>query len=204
MSSSTSIALADAKTKKSSPLKGKIKRTSGDPDESQCSNEYCLLARRVIQNAKKYIPTLTREEIFERFGLFNEEHMRSGIIKCCYCQKILKYKSQTCYPWKDVGSIDHKIPQHEGGPNTLDNLVLSCHQCNIVKGTMNSDTFLEMFEAFDKTGKGKGGVDSSKNLKQRFLDEVWASRLANKIERVNYDLRLKKEQKKEKEQEELR
>jgi hypothetical protein len=71
-----------------------------------------------------------------------------------------------------------------------------------VKGTMNSDTFLEMFEAFEKTGKGKEGVDSSKNLKQRFLDEVWASRLANKIERVNYDLKLKKErEQKEKEKE---
>jgi hypothetical protein len=127
--------------------------------------------------------------------------MRNGI-RCCYFQKLLKYKSQTCYPWKDVGSIDHMKPQHEGGSNTLDNLVLSCHQCNIVKGTMNSDTFLEMFEAFEKTGKGKEGVDSSKNLKQRFLDEVWASRLANKIERVNYDLKLKKErEQKEKEKE---
>jgi hypothetical protein len=131
--------------------------------------------------------------------------MKDGI-KCCYCQKILKYKSQTCYPWKDVGSIEHMKPQHEGGPNILDNLALCCHQCNIVKGTMNPDTFLEMFEAFEKTGKDKEGrVDSSRNLKQRFLDEVWASRLANKIERVNYDLRLKKkekEQKKEKKDEE--
>jgi 5-methylcytosine-specific restriction endonuclease McrA len=184
-----------------SPLKGRIKRTLGDPDESQCSNEYYLKVRRIISNAKKYIPTLTRDEIIERFGLFNEESMRNGI-RCCYFQKLLKYKSQTCYPWKDVGSIDHMKPQHEGGSNTLDNLVLSCHQCNIVKGTMNSDTFLEMFEAFEKTGKGKEGVDSSKNLKQRFLDEVWASRLANKIERVNYDLKLKKErEQKEKEKE---
>jgi hypothetical protein len=67
-----------------------------------------------------------------------------------------------------------------------------------VKGTMNSDTFLEMFRAFEKAGKGKHGIDSSRNLKQRFLDEVWASRLANKIERVNYDLRLKKEQQQQK------
>ena len=62
-----------------------------------------------------------------------------------------------------------------------------------------ANTFLEMFESFDKSYK-KQGVDSSRNLKQRFLDEVWASRLANKIERVNYELRLKKEQK-EKERE---
>ena len=181
--------------RKPNPMKGKIKRTSGDPDESQCSNDYYLMARRIISNAKKYIPTLTRDEIIERFGLSNEEYMKNGI-KCCYCQKLLKYKSQTCYPWKDVGSIDHMKPQHEGGSNTLDNLVLSCHQCNIVKGTMNTDTFLEMFTSYDKSDK-KQGVDSSRNLKQRFLDEVWASRLANKIERVNYDLRLKKEKEKE-------
>lgn len=56
-----------------------------------------------------------------------------------------------------------------------------------------ADTFLEMFESFDNSDK-KEGVDSSRNLKQRFLDEVWASRLANKIERATYDLRLKKEQ----------
>jgi hypothetical protein len=153
------------------------------------------MVRRIISNAKKYIPTLTREEIIERFGLFNEENMKNGLM-CCYDQKLLKYKSQTCYPWKDVGSIDHMKPQHEGGSNTLDNLALSCHQCNVVKGTMNSDTFLEMFKAFDKMGKGKkeGGVDSSRNLKQRFLDEVWASRLANKIERVNDELRQKEKE----------
>ncbi len=181
-------------------MKGKIKRTPGDPDETKCSNEYYLMVRRIISNAKKYIPALTRDEIIEWFGLFNnEERMKSGIIECCYCQKILKYKSQTCYPWKDVGSIDHKKPQHEGGSNTLDNLALCCHQCNVVKGTMNPDTFLEIFEAFEKTGKGKEGVDSSRNLKQRFLDEVWASRLANKIERVNHDLRLKKEMKEKEE-----
>lgn len=183
--------------RRSSPLKGKIKRTPGDPDVTQCSNEYYLMARRIISNAKKYIPTLTRNQIIGWFGLFNVEHMKNGI-QCCYCQKLLKYKSQTCYPYKDVGSIDHMKPQHEGGSNTLDNLALCCHQCNVVKGTMNSDTFLEIFEAFEKAGKGKKGVDSSRNLKQRFLDEVWASRLANKIERVNDELRLKKLEKEKK------
>jgi 5-methylcytosine-specific restriction endonuclease McrA len=183
--------------RKTNPPKDKIKRTPGDPDQSQCSDEYYQMARRIISNAKKYIPTLTREEIIEWFGLFSEKHMRNGIIECCYCQKTLKYKSQTCYPWKDVGSIDHKIPQHEGGSNTLDNLALCCHQCNVVKGTMNSETFIEIFKSFDKSDK-KQGVDSSRSLKQRYLDEVWASRLANKIERVNYDLRLKKEKEKKK------
>jgi 5-methylcytosine-specific restriction endonuclease McrA len=187
--------IAIANKRRRSPLKGKIKRTLGDPDEIQCSNEYYQMARRIIQNAKKYIPTLTCEEIIDRFRLFSKEHMKNGI-ECCYCQKILKYKSQTCYPWKDVGSIDHKIPQHEGGSNTLDNLALCCHQCNVVKGTMNSKTFIEIFKSFDKSDK-KQGVDSSRSLKQRYLDEVWAARLANKIERVNYDLRLKKLQKEE-------
>jgi hypothetical protein len=59
-----------------------------------------------------------------------------------------------------------------------------------------ADTFLEMFKSFDKSYK-KQGVDGSRNLKQRFLDEVWASRLDNKIERVNYDNMLKKKQKEE-------
>jgi 5-methylcytosine-specific restriction endonuclease McrA len=188
-------------TKKTSPLKGKkIRRTPRDPDESKCSDEYYLMVRRIISNAKKYIPTLTRDDIIKHFGLFDEKCMKDGTIQCCYCQKTLKYKTQTCYPWKDVGSIDHKKPQHEGGSNTLDNLVLSCRQCNVVKGTMNSDMFLEMFKLFDKSGDKKKGIDSSRNLKQRFLDEVWASRLANKIERVKYDSRLKKErQRKEKE-----
>ena len=186
------------KIKKPNPMKGRIKRTPGDPDESRCSNEHYLMTRRIISNAKKYIPTLTRDEIIQKFRLFDEEHMKNGI-KCCYCQKTLKYKSQTCHPWKDVPSVDHMEPQHEGGPNILDNLTLCCHQCNIVKCTMNSKTFLEIFEAFDRTGNED--EKDGKSLKQRYLDQVWVARLANKIERVNYELKLKKKQKQQQQKE---
>ena len=42
-------------------------------------------------------------------------------------------------------TIDHKIPKSQGGTNDMDNLVLSCIDCNIQKGARHTyEAFLEM------------------------------------------------------------
>lgn len=39
---------------------------------------------------------------------------------------------------------DHKTPRVHGGSDHLDNLVLSCADCNIRKGTLPYDTFVRL------------------------------------------------------------
>ena len=42
----------------------------------------------------------------------------------------------------DEIEIDHKLPVSRGGPNTMDNLVTACRECNQRKGTMTAEEFI--------------------------------------------------------------
>lgn len=39
--------------------------------------------------------------------------------------------------------IEHKLPLINGGDNSSDNLVVSCHACNVKKGRLTAEEFLE-------------------------------------------------------------
>ena len=45
---------------------------------------------------------------------------------CQYCS----YRAKSKY---DL-TLDHVVPKSRGGPKTWDNIVTSCHKCNITKG----------------------------------------------------------------------
>lgn len=44
-------------------------------------------------------------------------------------------------PWQRCAHIDHRTPVSEGGSNELENLVLSCVQCNLRKGASPEAAF---------------------------------------------------------------
>lgn len=48
--------------------------------------------------------------------------------QCAYCQRFIS---------GDMMTVDHVIPTLRGGPDTLDNTVISCRECNARKGDMN-------------------------------------------------------------------
>jgi 5-methylcytosine-specific restriction endonuclease McrA len=54
---------------------------------------------------------------------------------CAYCGINIVC---TCFEegrWGVPGTVDHRVPQSQGGGNALDNLVLACRTCNTIKGT---------------------------------------------------------------------
>ena len=57
-----------------------------------------------------------------------EKHKR----KCFYCGKIVS----------DF-EVEHMIPKARGGSNRIDNLTLSCHDCNEKKGTLTAEEFIQ-------------------------------------------------------------
>ena len=57
-----------------------------------------------------------------------EKHGR----KCFYCGKI-----------DGNFEIEHMLPKVRGGSNRIDNLTLSCHECNQKKGTMTAEEFIK-------------------------------------------------------------
>lgn len=90
--------------------------------------------------------------------------------RCAYCDCFLMVKdSRRFYP--QVFSIEHKISLHAGGDNSIENLEIVCHRCNVVKGTMGYDTFLELIRLLPQP------------LLDRMFEEIWAGRLADKIDR---------------------
>lgn len=57
-----------------------------------------------------------------------EKHGR----KCFYCGKaVTKFE------------VEHMLPKARGGSNSIDNLTLSCHDCNQKKGTLTAEEFIK-------------------------------------------------------------
>lgn len=54
---------------------------------------------------------------------------------CKYCNKPLAFNSFT---------LDHVVPKSKGGTNALSNLVVSCYDCNNLKGSRDLEHFLQL------------------------------------------------------------
>ena len=63
------------------------------------------------------------------------------------------------------------------GGSTPDNLMLCCHECNIIKSTMDSNAFVQLLEVLNK--------EENKTLKENYFKQIWQGKIANKIDRVN-------------------
>ena len=57
-----------------------------------------------------------------------EKHNR----KCFYCEKAVS-----------SFEVEHMLPKSRGGSNRIDNLTLSCHDCNEKKGTLTAEEFIQ-------------------------------------------------------------
>lgn len=107
-----------------------------------------LAFRRVYYHSKRnncnnlnYPDVATYEEIIKTC-------IDSGF-RCFYCNKKLKVRDK--YPFKDVLSIDHKIPISRGGNSKINNLVVCCYGCNMKKGNLTAEEFIK--ECAENDGK---------------------------------------------------
>lgn len=69
---------------------------------------------------KEYVPS-ARKPAFTRFNVFLRDNWR-----CQYCED--KFRTQEL-------TFDHVIPRSRGGRTTWDNIVTSCRDCNLIKGS---------------------------------------------------------------------
>jgi len=73
--------------------------------------------------------------------------------RCEYCNIPLKINDE--YPYYRIFSFEHKQPLDKGGDNSIENLAIVCHRCNIVKGPITENTFRQIIkflpsDVFDK------------------------------------------------------
>lgn len=68
-----------------------------------------------------------------RIKLINDQKLKLGHTKCEYCGR------EPLQPYNDTRrdflTIDHIVPKYKGGTDNIENLVISCLQCNKEKGS---------------------------------------------------------------------
>ena len=90
---------------------------------------------------------------------------------CHYCKQQMIVSDK--YPHYKSPSVDHKKPLSSGGVNDKENLVGCCHRCNIIKGTMTYETYLELITR----------LNNDREFLDRLFDEMFDGRLSDKIKR---------------------
>lgn len=82
-----------------------------------------MLNIKHYRGMKDRIPTNLRRMVIERDGL-----------RCVYCDLDLV---------NNEVHMDHVIPESQGGTTTFDNLQVTCRKCNLEKGILTEDQFVE-------------------------------------------------------------
>jgi len=130
------------------------------------------------------ISTELKKEIFRRYAkhgfdfktwedLVKETKLdETKPVTCYYCKKELNANCKN-NKW-DCVSLDHKLPKYWGGKNTIENTVLCCAECNIVKGTMTAETYFIFLETLNEKG-----------IKELVFNEMFPGRKAQMISRKN-------------------
>ena len=133
-----------------------------------------LAARRYVnQNREAALRGFKPVKREEYLGLLEESYF-SGF-KCGYCKEQMLLEDTP--PYFHVASIDHKLPLDLGGRHEISNMIVVCHRCNIIKGTLTEDTFRKFLSL----------LSQDPFLKIKLFDEYWRGRFANKISRENTD-----------------
>lgn len=90
----------------------------------------------IVERALKYYVGIKEHEdqFLTRRKQYRKFFHKLQIGKCTYCFVSLA---------EHEGTLDHKIPSSRGGSNQLTNISLVCNDCNVRKGDMTHDEFLE-------------------------------------------------------------
>jgi 5-methylcytosine-specific restriction endonuclease McrA len=86
---------------------------------------------------------ITWKEINDHFN-FDEKQK----LYCEYCG--IELQASDPFPHSKVVSLDMKQPLAMGGAKHFDNVAICCCRCNIVKGTMDYETFKSFHRLLDK------------------------------------------------------
>lgn len=93
-------------------------------------------------------------------------------LRCYYCNDLLEPENKN--DLRKVVSLDHKTPKYWNGKDTIENTVLCCTECNMMKGTMFEKTYLEVIGLLFKAG-----------IKKKVFEEAFPGRRAATLSRKN-------------------
>ena len=140
---------------------------------NQTTDEFIFndIRRKLHDNAKKEY----NQEMIDFIKSKDWQH-------CEYCKTKLLSKYETNYPWKEVPSIDHKIPKiFSEGSNEYSNIAIVCYRCNLAKGTMRSESYLILLQALSSFAGEK--------KKEEILNELFIGRKAAKLKQLEGEVK---------------
>jgi len=88
----------------------------------------------------------------ERWGHMNFRERQAVVFclfkgRCYYCGCEVRIPLQREPGMKNRAILEHRVPASAGGSDSLTNLVLACHECNVRKGDRNPEDFAEDVDA---------------------------------------------------------
>lgn len=105
-------------------FKGKAEIVTHE-EKSPIKTERTTFKRPTVIRLLRYITVPFRKVNLNRQNIFRRDDH-----KCVYCRTTHNL------------TVDHVIPRSKGGPNTWDNLITCCGECNIKKGDKDLSEFL--------------------------------------------------------------
>ena len=87
----------------------------------------------------------------ERWGHMNFRERQAVVFclfkgRCYYCGCQVRIPLQREPGMKNRAILEHRVPASAGGSDSLTNLVLACHECNVRKGDRNPDDFSQSLD----------------------------------------------------------
>ena len=83
-----------------------------------------------------------------------------GVARCAYCSRPVNI---------ETFSPDHKTALQRGGTSGLENLAVSCGDCNQIKGAMSADCFLDLIACLRKMPAADANSVTGRLLKSEKL-----------------------------------
>lgn len=109
------------------------------------------------------------------YGLGQRSKIRLALLRaqgaqCHYCSAFMVMTRGQI----NTVTIDHKVPSSKGGHNSTQNRVGACWQCNISKGDMSEEKFLDLLRTGHVVNMSPGGSGSSaaKKLRNRIAKQI--------------------------------
>ena len=133
------------------------------------------VAKRRYANLKKRSKRFELEvpEFKEIFELVRKAYKENDF-RCHYCSIEMEIRPTIKGYFGRLFSIDHYLPLTLNGDNSLDNLVVCCTRCNLVKGAVPGDFYKKVLQILE---------EYSWEFKEKYLNLYYKSALASKIER---------------------
>lgn len=116
-----------------------------EKDIARKKEYYNTNSSKVLQSNKKYISSEKGKISKAITNMKRRSAIKNGDVSIKQLENLIASSKHCHYCNSEIEDfeIDHKVPVSKGGKHTIDNLVISCKDCNRKKSNMDYNVFLD-------------------------------------------------------------